>query len=395
MRANVLAIVQPAVAGAPGAPDLCEAKPTIIDRRDSSANRINDNLRYRRLILGALTTVMLFLASRSAFSQTTQERVVGQLRERLAKTGVFFRADAPRSLRNPDDHYLPVFVEVINGVEQEAHTTGSRVSGYVKRNPLKIEGANVYIKPAGVSHQFTAQPLLLGASTEFTFDARTAGQPLAVPDRFKKTLEVPRDAIQSFLASHFLGGPFVTADLWVSIRVIDWPDQNFYLRVQLNAPPLPQIPGWYRGDVHYHDSYTDNPAERGYPLEVTRQGAIHAGLDWLLLTDHSTDLWPERYSAELEEVKRLRDGRLMLIRGEEVTAASGREAVLTTIHMLAAPSPDNPDAGFPFLQTPDSTLIETGDGSIPSSAAPLKETLARIAAAGGFAYAAHPLDPIS
>ena len=51
-----------------------------------------------------------------------------QLKEKLSKTGVFFRADAPRSLRNPGDVYLPIFVEIINGVEQEAHTTGSSVS---------------------------------------------------------------------------------------------------------------------------------------------------------------------------------------------------------------------------------------------------------------------------
>ena len=382
MRTNVLAIVQSAAAAIDERRNSRKAKPPVIDRRYSEANRITDRFRHRRLLLAVLATAVLLVAIPRAFSQSTEERVVGQLRERLAKTGVFFRADAPRSLRNPDDHYLPIFVEVINGIEQEAHTTGSSVSGYVKRSPLKIEGANVYIKPAGVSHQFTAQPLLLGPSTDFTFDARTAGHPLEIPDRFKKTLEVPRDAIQSYLASHFLGGPFASADLWVSIRVVDWPDQNFYLRVHLNAPPLPQIPGWYRGDIHYHDGYTDNPAERGYPLDVTRQGAIQAGLNWLLLTDHSTDLWPERYAAELEDVKRFRGGRLMMIRGEEVTAASNREAVLTTIHMLAAPSPDNPDAGFPFLKSSDSTLIETGDGSVSSSAAPLRETIARIAAAG-------------
>ena len=141
-----------------------------------------------------------------------------------------------------------------------------------------------------------------------------------IQDRFKKTLEVPREAIQSFLASHFLGGPFASVDFWVSIRAVDWPDQDFYLRVKLNAPPLPQIPNWYRGDIHYHSGYTDNPAERGYPLDVTKQAAIQAGMDWLLLTDHSTDLSPDRYKEELDDVKKFRDGRLMLIRGEEVTA---------------------------------------------------------------------------
>ena len=163
----------------------------------------------------------------------------------------------------------------------------------------------------------------------------------------------------------------------------------------MNAPPLPQIPNWYRGDIHYHCGYTDNPAERGYPLDVTKQAAIQAGLNWLLLTDHSTDLSADRFKAELDDVKKFRDGRLMLIRGEEVTAASGKEAVFTTVHMVAAPSPDDPDKGFPELKTPDDTVIVTGDGSPSSAAVPLKDALTRIAAAGGFAYAAHPFDPIS
>jgi len=212
---------------------------------------------------------------------------VGDLKDRLSKTGVFFRADAPRSLRNSSDDYLPVFVEVINGVEQEAHTTGSSVSNHIKRDPLNLLGVNVYVKPTGARHQFTAEPLLLDDSKDFTFDARSGGQPLAIPDRFKKTLEIPRKSIQSFLSSHFLGGAFASVDLWVSIRAADWPDQGFYLRVQMNAPPLPQIPNWYRGDIHYHSGYTDNPAERGYPLDVTKQGAIKP--NWTMLGNSGMD----------------------------------------------------------------------------------------------------------
>src|SRR5208282_4279380 len=108
------------------------------------------------------------------------------------------------ALRNSGDGYLPIFVEIINGVEQEAHTTGSSVSSYVKRGPLQLQGVNVFVKPTGARHQFTAEPFLLGASKDFSFDARTGGQPLVIQDRFKMTLEVPREAIQSFLASHFL-----------------------------------------------------------------------------------------------------------------------------------------------------------------------------------------------
>ena len=348
----------------------------------------------RRSVFAAAILAACLTGAPCAYPQS-QEGLVNQLKDRLAKTGVFFRADGPRYLRNPGDAYLPVFVEVINGVEQEAHTTGSGVSNYVKRDPLKFLGVNVFVKPTGTRHQFITEPLLLGASKDYSFDARADGQPLAIPDRFKKTLEVPREAIQAYLAAHFLGGPFSSVDLWVSMRAADWPAQDFYLRVMLNATPLPQIPNWYRGDMHYHCGYTDNPAERGYPLDVTKQAAIQAGLDWLLLADHSTDLSPDRYKEELADVKNFRDGKLMLIRGEEVTAASGKDALLTTVHMVVAPSPDDPDKGFPDPKDPSSIVIMTGDGSVSYPAMPIKDALARVAAAGGFAYAAHPFDPIS
>ncbi len=334
------------------------------------------------------------VAAATAFSQENGS-VMSSWKERLSRTGIFFRADAPRALRNPGDPNLPIFIEVINGVEQEAHTTGSSVSGHIKRGPLNLLGVNVYLKPAGDGHQFTAQPLLMGSSTDLTFDARVQGQSLAIADRYKTTLEIPLNVVQAFLASHFIDGPFNTVDLWVSIRAADWPDQGFYLRVQLNAAPQPKIPNWFRGDIHYHSGYTDNPAERGYPLELTKQAALDAGLDWLALTDHSTDLTGAAYDAELADVKKLRDSRLMLIRGEEVTTASDKGSFFTTVHMLALPSPDNPDQGFPDPKVPDLQVILTGDGSPSSSAPLLREVLARIASSGGFAYAAHPFDPIS
>jgi hypothetical protein len=335
-----------------------------------------------------------FLAGGSTLAWSQQE-MVSQLKEKVSRAGVFFRADAPRVLRNSNDPYLPLYLEIINGVEKAAHTTGTGLSQYITREPLKLMGVNLFVKPAGTKRQFTADPLPLGESKDFSFDARSNGQPLTVADRMKKTLEVPRESIDTYMRQRFIGGPFHAVDLWVSFRLEGWPTQDFYLRVELNAPPLPRLPGWYRGDVHYHCGYTDNPAERGYPLSVTKQAALQAGLDWLILADHSTDLSLERYAQELEEVQKYRDGRLMLIRGEEVTTASSKQTLLTTVHMVALPSPDDPEKGFPNPSNPQENVILSGDGSIASAALPIKEALARIVGAGGFAYAAHPFDPIS
>lgn len=324
-----------------------------------------------------------------------QEGLAAKLREKASRAGVFFRADAPATLRNRQDGYLPVYLEIINGVEKAAHTTGVTLARYITRDPLRLEGVSIFVKPAGARRQFAAEPLRLGASKDFSFDARTGDQPLAIPDRMKKTLEIPLPLIETYLKKHYVGGPFGLVDLWVAFRVAGWPSQDIYLRVRLDSPALPQIPNWYRGDIHYHSAFTDNPAERGHPLNVTKQAALDAGLDWVVLTDHSTDLSPERYAEELREVAKYRDGRFLFIRGEEVTVASSREALLTTLHMVALPSADDPDKGFPLSSDRSDTVILTGDGSPSSPALPVKEALGRIAAAGGFAYAAHPFDPVS
>ena len=346
------------------------------------------------------TTALLIVLAASLWSESSarafqQKEPATALREALARAGVFFRADAPLLLRNREDPYLPIYLEIINGVEKTGKSAVSAVTQYVTREPLKLEGVNIFAKPAGARRQFVAEPLRLGRSEDFSFDARTEGQPFAIADRMKKTLEIPLELLQSYLSAHYLGGPFAVVDLWVAFRVAGWPSQNTYLRVHLNPPPLPQIANWYRGDLHHHSAFTDNPAERGHPLGVTKQAALDAGLNWVVLADHSTDLTAERYARELQEVAKHRDGRFLFIRGEELTVASAKETLLTTVHMVALPSPDDPDRGFASSSSGTDAAITTGDGTVTSPALSLQEALRKIAAASGFAYAAHPFDPIS
>jgi hypothetical protein len=342
------------------------------------------------LVLSLLAALSL-AAQTSATTQDKQE-TSPSITEEVSRTGVFFRADAPRLLRNSQDPYLPVFLEVINGVEKEGLSKVAELARQITRVPVELEGVRIFVKPAGSNRRFAADPLLLGTSTEFTYDARSEGKPYAITDRMKETLELPLTTIRSYLEQHFFGGPFEVIDLRVAFIARGWPSQDTYLRVRLAAPPLPQIPHWYRGDIHYHSGFTDNPAERGYPLDVTKQAALAAGLDWVLLADHSTDLNAERYAEEEREAAQYSDGRFLYIVGEEVTVTSNKTDSTATLHMVALPSPENPDTGFPG---PAGGAIMTGDGSIASPAMPLSDALARIVAAGGFAYAAHPGDPIS
>ncbi len=324
-----------------------------------------------------------------------QDQSLQSMEESVARTGVFFRADAPWVLRNPNDPYLPVVLEIINGVEKAGLSRVAELARKISRSPLELEGVRLFVKPSDPGRQFAAEPLLLGDGKDFTWDAREGEKPLVVADRMEKTLEVPLGAMTGYLNHHFIGGPFSSVDLRVSFSVRGWPEQNTYLRVKLDAPPLPHLSGWYRGDLHYHSAFTDNPAERGYPLGVTKQVAIQAGFDWILLTDHSTDLNPERYEEELRQATEYSDGRFVFIRGEELTVSSMKDVTLGTVHLIALPSPEDPDAGFPASPGSSDRVIMTGDGSVTSPAMPLAEALARIAAAGGFAYAAHPFDPIS
>ncbi len=328
-------------------------------------------------MLGSASLVFSVLP---AFSQQT---TASELQRAASRTGIFFRADAPRALRNPGDPYLPVYLEIINGVERTGHSAVTAVSRYIARPPLKVEGVDLFVKPSGAWREFAAEPL-----------PPADGQgPFVVVERIRKTLQIPAETLDAYLRRHFIGGPFPSVDVRVSFRIEGWPRQETYLRVRRNAPPLPALPGWYRGDPHYHSMFTDNAAERGYPLSVTKQAALQADLNWVLLTDHSTDLTPEKYTEEMREVGKYRDGRFLFIRGEELTVASSRQGLLTTVHLLAAPSPEDPDRGF--ARGTGEEVILTGDGSVASPALPLREALARVAAAGGFAYAAHPFDPVS
>jgi hypothetical protein len=335
----------------------------------------------------------LLLGCATATAEPPQE--IEGLKQTLERTGVFFRADAPYVLRDATDPFLPICVEIINGVEKTGRSAISKIAPYITREPLKLEGINVFAKPPGARRQFASQPLLLAGGGELTFDARAEGQPLSLAIRWRKTLEIPRAQLADYLRQHYLGGPFDVVDLMVSIRVVGWPAQNTFLRARDNAPPLPELPGWYRGDMHYHSAYTDNPAERGHPLSVTKQAAVETGLRWVVLADHSTELNPASYAQALKEIRQLNDGGLVFIRGEEITAVSAKEGMLTTVHLVALPCPDDPERGFPPAAGSAETVIMGGDGSVGNPAVPLQAALSRIAAAGGFAYAAHPFDPIS
>jgi hypothetical protein len=99
---------------------------------------------------------------------------------------------------------------------------------------------------------------------------------------------------------------------------------------------------WFYGDTHYHSAYTNDVKEFGAPIPETRAAGQAIGLDWLVITDHSTDLdeidpgyggigrW-ERLKAELS-APGVSDERFRFILGEEITLFGKNNGL---VHMLA------------------------------------------------------------
>ena len=259
--------------------------------------------------------------------------------------GRVFRADAPYVLRNSEDPSLPIFLRIINGVEKSQGAPAAIARRYITRDPILLEGVNLYLKPMGRRRQFPKKPFLLSPESEYSVPLVSDGEPLKIVDRFEKTLQLPISEVESYLQENFIGGGARTLDIQIEFVLWEEPAQRIGLRTRLGGEPLPYLPGWYRGDTHYHSGYTNNPAERGHPLDVTRQAALHAGLDWILVTDHSSDLDSGDFARQLEEIQKLRDEDFVFIRGEEVTAQSSQEGLLTTVHLVAFPSPEDPDRG--------------------------------------------------
>src|SRR5688572_27437611 len=55
---------------------------------------------------------------------------------------------------------------------------------------------------------------------------------------------------------------------------------------------------WFAGDVHMHVAPPDDPADVTLDVRAIADGAVAAGLDFVVLTPH---LWPARWGSEFRE----------------------------------------------------------------------------------------------
>ncbi|HPI31085.1 MAG TPA: T9SS type A sorting domain-containing protein [Bacteroidales bacterium] len=163
-------------------------------------------------------------------------------------------------------------------------------------------------------------------------------------------------------------------------------DQQQYFRVFRQTEDIPRIQGWYRGDMHNHTMFSQNDVEYGLPLGATKVASQKIGLDWITVTDHSSDYdnygltmqnnW-DRLGAAVQSLNTA-DSSFIFIRAMEASINNSNDKV---VHCLLYPSPADPFCYHYFLD---------GGGDISSTSFSVVQALANLSVYDGFAYEAHP-----
>ncbi|RMH72927.1 MAG: hypothetical protein D6675_03610 [Gemmatimonadetes bacterium] len=162
------------------------------------------------------------------------------------------------------------------------------------------------------------------------------------------------------------------------------------LHIFLADEPLPALPDWHHGDIHYHSAFTEDQVEFGAPLPATAQLAAALGLHWFAVTDHSYDLddqpgdylqndpnLPKWHNFQTDVQRWNAQPKMpLIIPGEEVSCGNSRGQ---NVHLLALNTrqfiPGQGDSAEVWLKTqPDLTIPEVCD---------------RITQDGGLAFGAH------
>ncbi len=197
---------------------------------------------------------------------------------------------------------------------------------------------------------------------------------------FYFTFNIPFEVWSNYLCSDSI------IDVHVYLT-IDWDvDEEFWFRVFVTKNRVITVPDWYRGDVHFHAINTQNDAENGLPLELSKRAAKNLGLDWITVTDHSCDF--DNYGDSMQanwqllankiQQMNIQDSSFLFIRAIE---ASINNSQGKTVHALVFPDPNNP------FQLP--YIFDGGGDLIPTniSISKLQDSLLKYHA---FCYAAHP-----
>ncbi|MCP4122625.1 MAG: T9SS type A sorting domain-containing protein [Bacteroidetes bacterium] len=198
------------------------------------------------------------------------------------------------------------------------------------------------------------------------------------------TLMLPTEELAGFADTDFLD---IKVDFLLREDSGERYTRSTYLRVFRNALSLPTLPSFYRGDTHLHTYYSRSILEYGNPLTATKIAANAVGLDWIIVTDHTSDFdnWPYQNIADAyqrlgDEVNTLNaeDETLRYIRGQEVSLMNSQHQL---VHFLA----------YPGYETPrDLPYLGDGGGDLQMTNVSAFNVLKRLSFVNGFAYSAHP-----
>jgi len=175
-------------------------------------------------------------------------------------------------------------------------------------------------------------------------------------------------------------------DFHVYVSIDNDTDEEYWFRVFIRQNSIIRLPGWYRGDTHFHAIYTQNNAENGLPLHSSKVAAKMLGLDWITVTDHSCDF--DNYGQSMVQNWQdlgntifnlnLSDSSFILIRGIEASIKNSQEKV---VHSLVYPNPLQPFS-LPY--------IFDGGGDMSSTVVSVDMMLDSLKKYDAFCYAAHP-----
>lgn len=240
-----------------------------------------------------------------------------------------FYADAPWRLE-PDQDSLPVTFYIRDANIKSPGYSPWRLDSLVLEQYLEQQG---WHKLATIS-----PPVTPGINPQGDIDRDFWVYSIQIPVKEIRNW-APGDSLR--IRAKFVGSPYP----YETTQTIER-----YLEVFLARDPLPLgrastsqgARQWFYGDTHYHSAYTNDIKEYGAPIPETRAAGQAVGLDWLVVTDHSTDLdeidagyggqsrW-ERLKTELSNPD-ISDDQFRFILGEEITLIGRNNGF---VHMLA------------------------------------------------------------
>ncbi|MBP7462290.1 MAG: T9SS type A sorting domain-containing protein [Candidatus Delongbacteria bacterium] len=208
-------------------------------------------------------------------------------------------ADCPWRLE-PDRNVLPVMIQVKDA--------GDNIADYdIEYVSVRYDGQEIYRRD--YHFKVTNQVYNLYQVGDW-YDI------IEVP-----TVNLPRNQLISLIVKIKENGEWYDPD----------GDTEMEIRTWLSDYPLPQLPEWKAGDIHFHSHLTDNEFEFGGPAMMAKTAGRAIGLGYITLTDHAVDMNATKYNYMMRLCDSLSDTSLVLLAGEEVSAKNYEGHYLHTL----------------------------------------------------------------